>query len=63
MYAIAIALFHEVFGKNPGRTSRKLIEYANAFNWHNIGFSASYEDYVAFERLNDVVALNILYVP
>ena len=29
MYAIAIALFHEVLGKNPGRISRKLIEYAN----------------------------------
>ena len=31
-YAIAIALFHEALGKNPGRISKKLIEYVNAFN-------------------------------
>ena len=63
MYAIAIALFHEVLGKNPGRVSKKLLEYANAFNWRDIDFPASYEDYTTFERLNDAVALNILYVP
>ena len=32
MYAIAIALFHEALGNNPGRISKKLIEYVNAFN-------------------------------
>ena len=63
MYAIAIALFHEALGKNPGRISKQLIEYANAFDWHDIDFPASYDDYVTFERLNDIVALNILYVP
>ena len=63
MYAIAIALFHEALGKNPGRISKQLIEYANAFNWHDIDFPASYDDYVTFERLNDIVALIILYVP
>ena len=63
MYAIAIALFHEVLGNNPGRISKKLIEYVNAFNWHDIAFPATYDDYVLFEKLNDVVALNILYVP
>ena len=64
MYAIAIALFHEALGNNPGRISKKLIEYVNAFNWHDIDFPASsYDDYVLFEKLNDVVALNILYVP
>ena len=63
MYAIAIALFHEALGKNPSRISKQLIEYANAFNWHDIDFLASYDDYVTFERLNDIVALNILYVP
>ena len=63
MYAIAIALFHEALGNNPGRISKKLIEYVNAFNWHDIDFPASYDDYVLFEKLNDVVALIILYVP
>ena len=63
MYAITIALFHKILGKNPGRILKKLLEYANEFNWHEIDFPASYEDYVTFERLNDSIALNILYVP
>ena len=63
MYAIAIALFHEALGKNPGRISKKLIKYANAFNWHDIDFPATYEDYITFERLNEAVALNIMHVP
>ena len=63
MYAIAIALFDEALGKNPGRISKELIKYANAFNWHDIDFPATYEDYITFERLNEAVSLNILYVP
>ena len=63
MYSIAIALFHEALGNNPGCISKKLIEFVDAFNWHDIDFPASYDDYVLFEKLNDVVALNILYVP
>ena len=61
MYSIAIALYHEALGNNPGHISKKLIEYVNAFNWHEIEFPASYDDYVLLEKLN-VVALNILYV-
>ena len=63
MYGIAIALFHEALGKNPGRISKELIKYANAFNWHDIDFLITYEDYITFERLNEAVAINILYVP
>ena len=63
MYAIAIALFDEALGKNPGRISKELIKYANAFNWHDIDFPTTYEDYITFERLNEAVAINILYVP
>ena len=63
MYAIAIVLFHEALDNNPGRISKNLIEYVNAFSWHEIDFPASYDDYALFEKLNDVVALNILYVP
>ena len=61
MYAIAIAHFHEALGNNPGRISKILIEYVNAFNWHDIDFPASYDDHVLLQKLNDVVALNILY--
>ena len=62
MYAIGIALHHNELGKNPGRISKKLDIYSS-FNWHNIDFPASSEDYATFERLNSDVAFNILYVP
>ena len=51
MYTITIAIFHKVLGKNPGRISSKLIEYGNTFNWHDIDFPATYDDYIRFERL------------
>ena len=63
MYAITIALFHKILGKNPGPISEALLEYANEFNQYEIDFPASCEDYVTFDRLNDGIALNILYVP
>ena len=62
MYAIGIVLYHNELGKNPGRISKKLDIYST-FNWQNIDFPASYEDYATFERLNSDIALNILYVP
>ena len=61
MYAICIALYDEL-GKNPGRIIKKLDIYST-FNWKNIDFVASYEDYATFERLNSDIALNVLYVP
>ena len=54
MYAIAIALFHEALGNNPGCISKKLIKYVNAFNLNDIDFPTT--EYVLFEKLNDVVA-------
>ena len=50
MYAIAISLFHEVLGRNPGRISKRLIDMVNVFNWHEIDFPATYDDYITFER-------------
>ena len=63
MYAATIALYHSELGKNPGRISKKLDILVHCFNWHDITFPASYEDYTTFERLNSDVALNVLYVP
>ena len=63
MYSITIALDHNELGSNPGRISKRLMQYANKINRHEIDFSASYEDYVLFEQLNSDIALNILYVP
>ena len=63
MHAITVALFHKELGTNPERITKKLIDYAQKFNWHDIDFPASYEDYVIFGKLNEDVALNVLCVP
>ena len=63
MYAATIALYHDRLGSNPERVSEKLSIYTQAFNCHDIDFPASYEDYALFEKLNEDITLNILYVP
>ena len=63
MYAAIIALYHDKLGSNPERISQKLSTCTRAFNWHDIDFPASYEDYALFQKLNEDIALNILYVP
>ena len=63
MYAAAIALYHDKLGSNPERITKQLATNAQTFNWHEIDFPASYDDYAIFEQLNEDIALNILYVP
>ena len=63
MYAATTALYRSELGKNPRRINEKLHLYSDIFNWNNIDFPASYEDYTTFERLNSDFALNVLYVP
>ena len=63
MYAATIALYHDVLGSNPERISQRLGIYIQVFNWHDIDFPASYEDYELLEKLNEDIALNILHVP
>ena len=62
MHAITIALYHKELSTNPERITKILIAYAQKLNWHDIDFPASYEDYAIFEKLNEDVALNILYL-
>ena len=62
MHAITISLYHNELGTNPERISKRLLAYAQKFNWHKIDFPASYVDYAIFEKLNEDVALNVLYV-
>ena len=50
-------------GSNPERISKRLIEHIPKLNWRLIDFSASYDDYIIFEKLNEDRALNVLYVP
>ena len=63
MYAITIALYHKELGTNPERISKRLIKHIPTLNWDSIDFPASYNDYIIFEKLNDDMALNVLYVP
>ena len=63
MYAITIALYHKELGSNPERISKKLIEHIPLLNCHDIGFPASFNDYIIFETLIEDIALNIFYVP
>ena len=58
-YAAAIAIYH----KNLNRISNKLIEYVEKLDWNGIDFPASTPDYKRFEKNNEDIALNILYVP
>ena len=63
MYAATIALYHNEFKKHPGRISSNLRLYADLFSWGYFKFPATYEDYETFETLNNIIALNIFYVP
>ena len=63
IHAITIALLHNELGTNPECITKKLIAHAEKFNWHEIDFPASFQDYVIFEKLNEDVALNVLCVP
>ena len=63
MYAVTIALNHKEIGKNLDRISQKLIEHIPKNNWDYIDFPAAISDYKIFEKNNEDIALNILYVP
>ena len=63
MYSATIALYHNELGSNPERISKKLIDHIPLLNRHYIDFPASYNDYIIFEKLNEDIALNVLYVP
>ena len=47
--------------KDPQRIS-KLKPYINKYNWEGINFQAGSKEWQKFERSNDTIALNILYV-
>ena len=62
-YAVTIAIYHEKIGENLDRISNKLIKYTEKFDWNGIDFPASAPDYKRFEKLNEDIALNVMYVP
>ena len=59
--ALDDALNYQTIESNPQRIS-KLKPYINKYNWEGINFPAGSKEWQKFERNNDTIALNILYV-
>ena len=59
--ALDDALDFQNIEKHPERIS-KLKPYINKYNWKGINFPAGSKEWQKFERNNDTIALNVLYV-
>ena len=59
--AITLALNHDKINRDPQRIS-KIKPFINQYNWKDIDFPPTNNDWKKFE-LNNEVALNILYIP
>ena len=63
VYAAIIVLYHQQLGSKPERISTMLKTLVSKFNWKNLDFPTLIRDYKMFERNNEDLVLNILYVP
>ena len=61
-YALAVALNHHKIDNHPERVS-KLRPYINNYNWSDIYFPVELKEWKKFEKNNESIALNILFVP
>ena len=61
-YAIAISLFHEELGIHPERINNNLRDKVKRLNWQGIDFPPSTQDYHTFEKNNEDIALNVLFI-
>ena len=59
--ALDDALNYEIIETHPQRIS-KLKPYINKYNWEGIKFPAGPEEWIEFERNNNAIALNILFI-
>ena len=62
MYAITIALNYQNIDNNPQRIPN-ILPHIPKYNWKDIEFPAGHKDYSAFEKNNNGITLNILYIP
>ena len=60
--ALDDALNYQTIEKNPERIS-KLKHYINKYNWEGINFPAGSKEWQKFEKNNNTIALNVLYIP
>ena len=59
--ALDNALNYQIIENNPQRIS-KLKPYINKYNWEGINFPAGSKEWQKFEKNNETIALNILYL-
>ena len=60
--ALDDALNYQTTEKSPERIS-KLKHYINKYNWEGINFPAGSKEWQKFEKNNNAIALNVLYIP
>ena len=61
-YAITVTLNHDKINKHHQRVS-KIKPFIDKYNWNDIDFPSTSKDWKKFELNNELIALNILYVP
>ena len=61
-YVVTLALNYDKIDRNPQRIS-KIRPFIDQYNWKDIDFPATSKDWKKFEQNNELIALNILYVP
>ena len=60
--ALDDALNYQIIESNPQRIS-KLKPYINKYNWEGINFPAGSKEWQKFEKNNNTITLNVLYIP
>ena len=61
-YAITVALNYRNISHHSERISQ-LQSFIKNYNWDNVDFSEGHKDYSAFDKNNNGIAINILFVP
>ena len=59
--SVTLSLNHKTIGRNDTRLN-KIRKYSDTFNWENINFPPTHEDYKQFEIDNKDVNLNVLAI-
>ena len=56
-------MYHRELGSNPESINKRLEEFTSRFNWKNIDFPASINDYKVFEKKQWRYCINVLFAP
>ena len=59
--SVSLSVHHKQIGKNNTRQN-KIRKYSDTFNWKNVNFPPTNEDYKQFEKDNEDINLNILEI-